>query len=364
MPANIVAPPFSFQGLVIERAITHRIYTKDTEKQKVRPKFSEKILKLDQDSIDTIQVRITKSLGSKSHGIEVSIENIDAGGFFQIASSMLHCEEDMFIEHSKTIANKLNDALFQTNAPGGILAIISGRVGDNAKPFIAVIKTDPQDGFKTKDEDDVIGIEYIAELLLTEGQKFYKIGFLVENISKPPVDNMYSASNYRIFLYDHLVTSTETRLAAAYFYSQFLGTTIMHSSKKLTQNFYEYTVKFTNTSNISDDDKSDILEALRTELRSQKATINAASFAAENMNEDIRAKYCSFLAQNNFPNNSISKDNEYIKSKLRRKRKYAFSNNVLILTPPEKMSDFLTIENTEEENVTIVKIKGILERQE
>lgn len=364
MPVNIDAVPFSFQGLSIERAITHRIYTKDVDKQKVDPKFSEKLLKLDQNSIDTIQVRITKSLGSKSHGLEVAVSDATIDSFFQIGAKMLHCDEESFVEYSKVIANKLNEALFQTRAPGGILAIISGRVGDESKPFVAAIKAEPQDGFKAKDEDDVIGIEYIAELLLTESQKFYKIGFLIENISKPPVDNLYISSNYRIFLYDHLVTSTETRSAALYFYGQFLGTSIFHSSKKLTQNFYEYTLKFINTLDIKDEEKGELLEAVRSELRSQKATINASSFAADHLPVAMRGAYCSFLASNNFPTNSISKDTEYIKNKLKRKRTYSFSNNVLILTPPDKMGDYLSLVATEEENVTLVKIKGVLERQE
>lgn len=364
MPDNVAIEPFKFEGIIIDKAITHRIFHKDAEKQKVPPKYSEKILKLDQNSVDTIQARFTKSLGNKSHGIEVAIDDEKEGSFFQLSAQMMHGDAAKYVNNSKHLADKLNNALFQTNAPAGIIAVISGRIGDDACPFVAVIKTDPQDGFKTTDEDDVIGIEYISELLLTESQKFYKIGFLVETLSKPAVDGMYDSNNYRLFLYDHLVTATESRSAAIYFYAQFLGSTILHSAKKLTQDFYEHTVKFINTSDIPDDKKSDILEALRAELKSQKATINPATFAQDHLQENLRARYCAFLEENKFPNHSIQKDTHYIKNKLRNKRRYSFSNNVLILTPPDKMSDYISIENTEEINVTLVKIKGVLQRQE
>lgn len=143
----------------------------------------------------------------------------------------MHGDADIYINNSKLLADKLNNALFQTNAPGGILAVISGRIGNDASPFIAVIKTDPQDGLKTIEEEDVIGIEYISELLLTQSQKFYKIGFLVEANTEQPLDGLYNSKNYRLFLYDHLVTAIESRSAAIYFYSQFLGSTILHSAK-------------------------------------------------------------------------------------------------------------------------------------
>ena len=42
-----------------------------------------------------------------------------------------------------------------------------------------------------------------------------------------------------------------------------------------------------------------------------------------------------------FPQNAVSKDIEYIKTRLRKRRSYGFSNGVVILTPPEHTQDYM-----------------------
>jgi hypothetical protein len=50
------------------------------------------------------------------------------------------------------------------------------------------------------ENDDQVTMEFIAELLLTPAQRFYKIGFIVQTIALPP-DNYgnYNSSSYRAF---------------------------------------------------------------------------------------------------------------------------------------------------------------------
>lgn len=229
---------FKFEGLMIENVILHNVYPRTSDKQLVEPKLSTNLIKLPQKALDALQLRITKALGNRSHGIEMSIEQIDDDSFFQNAAAMLHANEEQFIELSKKLAKNLNKAQFSTNAPGGVLAIIAGRIGDNAVPFIAVIKAEMQDGFKANENDNGVDMEYIEELLLTSTQRLYKIGFLIESVSEPFDANGYLPKNYLAFLFDHLITSTETRAAAAYFYGAFLGMSIHKSAKKLTDDFF------------------------------------------------------------------------------------------------------------------------------
>lgn len=96
---------------------------------------------------------------------------------FQIAAAIQLKEEAEFIEDSAQFAHMLTDAQLNTNAPGGILLVLKGRVGDTGKPFLCVIKAEPQDGFRTKEEDDFITIEFLEELLLTDSARLFKIGF-------------------------------------------------------------------------------------------------------------------------------------------------------------------------------------------
>lgn len=75
----------------------------------------------------------------------------------------------------------------------------------------------------------------------------------------------YDPLGYRAFLFDHLITLTETRSAAAYFYSGFLGMGIQKSARKLTKDFYEHTTAFIGSSSLTDDEKLNLREALRVE---------------------------------------------------------------------------------------------------
>lgn len=225
---KIVEAQFKFDGVMIERVIVHRIHPKSTSKELIEPTTSNKVVKLPQAALDTLQKRIQHALGNKSHGIEMSIAITDADSFFQVSSGVFHATDEGFVEASKALALSLSKAQLNTNAPGGMLAVIRGRVGEQALPFIAAIKAEPQDGFRANENNGQVDVEYISEILLTETQRLYKIGFLVKVASKPG-NNENSVGDYRAFLFDHLMTATETRSAAAYFYSGFLGMSIQAS---------------------------------------------------------------------------------------------------------------------------------------
>jgi hypothetical protein len=354
---------FKFEGVMIERVIVHRIFPRSAQKEFVAPTTSSQLVKLPQAALDTLQQRIQHALGNKSHGIEMSIASSENGSFFQIAAGMNHSSEKSFIDASKELAKSLSKAQQQTNAPGGMLAVIAGRVGENALPFLAVIKAEPQDGFRANEHDGQVDVEYISNILLTDSQRLYKIGFLVEVASKPAGTDGYAAGNFRAFLFDHLMTATETRSAAAYFYSHFLSMSIQESSKKLTQDFFEFTRAFIDTAPVTADEKLDLHEALRAELRSKDATISVASFSTKHMPESIRSEYSGFMTTKGFPENAISKDIGYIQAKLKRRRKYVFTNGVWLSTPPGEATDLIEIDASND-GETVIKIKGDLERQQ
>ena len=115
---------------------------------------------------------------------------------------------------------------------------------------------------------------------------------------------------------------------------------------------------------VSDDEKLEHHEALRAELRSQEAIISTAEFGKKHFKDEHRQSYDSFMQHKGFPQNAINKDTDYIHAKLKRRRKYLFNNDVWISTPPEKVDEFLHIEPTDEQGVTVVKIKGRLQGQQ
>jgi len=353
---------FSFEGIIIERVIIHKIFARNGSEM-VEPKRSKKFVIFPQEALDTLQLRIYKALGNKSHGIEMSIAQSDPGSFFQKSASMLACTDEDFISLSRDLAVELAKAQMTTNAPGGMLAIIKGRVGPQSAPFLAAIKADIQDGFKADEDDENVTAEYISSLLLTEAQKLYKIGFLTPVNSKPAVNGIFDPADYRAFLFDHLMTATETRSAAAYFYNVFLGMSIQSSSKKLTQDFFEHSRTFIDTALISADEKLELHEALRAELRSQTATLSAADFSSKHIPKELQDNYITFLEVKGFPKNAIVKDTAYITAKLKRRRKYVFGNGVWISTPPDAEADAIKIESDELIGTTIVTINSQIATQ-
>ncbi|MEE1920856.1 nucleoid-associated protein [Pseudomonas sp. 148P] len=352
-PVNLDS--FSFEGIIIERVIIHKIFARSGSEM-VEPKRSKKFVIFPQEALDTLQLRIYKALGNRSHGIEMSIAQSEPGSFFQKSASMLSCSDDDFISLSRDLAVELAKAQMTTNAPGGMLAIIKGRVGPQSTLFLAAIKADIQDGFKADEDDENVTAEYISSLLLTEAQKLYKIGFLTPVSSKPAVRGVFDPADYRAFLFDHLMTATETRSAAAYFYNVFLGMSIQSSSKKLTQDFFEHSKTFIDTALISSDEKLELHEALRAELRSQTATLSAADFSSKHIPKALQDNYIAFLDTKGFPKNAIAKDTAYISTKLKRRRKYVFDNGVWISTPPEAGEDSIKIESDELIGTTTVTI--------
>ena len=354
---NVLTGNFPFEGVIIEKLMIHRVFAPAEDKTRVPPAVKKHFINLNAEEKSALQSRVTAALGNRSHGIEMSIDQADEGSFFQIAAEMLHCDVGRFIELSEVLANNLTDALTR-KIPGGVMAIISGRVGEHARPFVSVIKAEFQDGFTTEAVDDqTVALNYVRDIFLTEAQKLYKIGCLVENVSAPPENGMYNKSNYRAFLFDHLLTSVETRTAASYFYNAFLGMGISSSSKKLTQNFYEYTVDYINSLDVDEGKKFDYVESLRAELKSQTAIVSSADFAEKYLEEDHSEAYVDYMQDRGFPQGGVEKDVEYIESKLRKKRKVNFTSGVSITGPSDDFQNLVTVEERGD-NDTLVRIQG------
>lgn len=352
---------FAFEGLCIDKVIAHRIFPRSSSKTLKPAKLSQKLLAIGDDAIDALQQRITEALAIRSHGIEMSIRPGVADSFLNLVASTFNADDATFVAVSQRLANKLTEAQFESGAPGGIIINVTGVIGDDELPFYAVIKAETQNGFSTEENDEIVSIQFLNELLLTPSQKFYKIGFIAELENTIP-DNKgnYDSSNYRAFLFDHLITSTNTNNAAAYFYNLFLGMDINKSSKKITQDFYEITSNFINTSDISEEVKLELHEALRAELRSKKATVSVHDFAEDHLPDELRENYKEKTREKKLPQNSFIKDNDYILAKLKRRSKLVFSNDIYISVPPENINELVEILPNEDHNSTIIKIKGRL----
>jgi hypothetical protein len=212
------------------------------------------------------------------------------------------------------------------------------------------------DGFGTGDTEQTVVVNYLKSLTLTPTQRLYKVGLLLELQSGPAsTPGTYVSTGYRAFLFDHLITATETRSAAAYFYAHFLGMDIQKSSKKLTQDFFEHSETFIKTSSLSDDDKWALREALRVDLRSGSAVISVNDFATSHIEDEaIRESYCDYLESRGFPKAAVAKDVAYVKSRLRKPRKWSFTTGVKLYIPADADPRLVTIKERTDTETTVV----------
>jgi hypothetical protein len=227
--------------------------------------------------------------------------------------------------------------------------------------FIAIVKAELHGGFSIQEEIDQLVLKFINDLLLTPQQKLYKVAIFIE---KPrSQDKPIDSDDFLVLVYDHNVIRYETKQAARYFYSTFLGCEIAPSDKKLTRDFFMSTKEFIDEFIVDDEFKLDLNTALHAYLKvDQASVINVADFATRYLQESLRDRYLEFMMVKGFTENSTPKDITYIKNNLRQ-RNLKFSSDVKIVAPSDNFKNVINIVGKEYDN-TIVQIKGHLERDD
>jgi translation initiation factor 1 (eIF-1/SUI1) len=350
---------FAFKGMSIKRIAAHTIHAREKDQEDTAVTYSDGLIPLNQDQRDLVQLRITGALGSASHGVEMGVADSTSTSFMQCAARMISSTDEKFFDASKSMAGKLAKAQTSPKWPGGVLILVEGTVGDGSKPFLAAIKAETDKGFNLINKDGKVTLELIKNMLLSQTQRLFKIGILIQLMgAQPNSSGLFELGNYRAFLFDHLLTATETKSAAAYFYGAFLGFSILASSRKQTEIFYVETKNFINNANVSDEDRMSLREALRSELKSNTASINSAEFATLHLQADLQQAYIDHLTAKGFPEQSVVKDVAYIKSKLRRPRSLTFSSGVVVRAPSDLVLSELDPVAATVDGYTTVSIKG------
>jgi nucleoid-associated protein YejK len=356
---------FQFCDMLIQRMAVHTVYARGVGNERKAPLCYDELIVLDSDSADVMQSRLTNALGNRSHGVAMTVSKKDPASFFHKASSVMSAGDADFLAMTKQFAVDLTDAQTNPRWPGGVLIVVSGQVGAPSKPFVAVIKAEPDKGFSVVEENGKVSLKLIKKMLLSETQRLYKVGMLIERAAvRPDHDGLFDPMNYHAFLFDHLLTSNEVGKAAAYFYDTFLGLSIASSTRAQTRLFFEETMDFINKSRADSEQKYTYREALRTELKSQVATLNLDDFAKRTFPEELQKPYVEQVRKKGFPEQAIVKDNEYIKSKLRKPRNVKFTSGVLIKVPAEQEFKDLVVISESAEGYTNVRIAGAVEDQE
>ncbi len=348
--------------LTISRVVVFDVPTGDANKAVAVPSGGLSVVNLTGPTHDMVVKRLTKVLGKNSHGIEASFDDTEAGSFFQLGASMTTANDVDFLAASHVIAKSLAKAQSHRPPPCKLI-VMSGAVTLNAYPFLAVIKAELQEALTERSTSSKTTLSLLTDIFMTESQRLYKVGFMhrIGN-NAPMTKGLFSYKHFAIHLFDHLVTKTETRGAAIYFYRQFLGCEIANSARSLTRNFFEQTNDFLNKLDVTQDRRIELQEALRSELRSTSSILSVDKFAADHFETQQGSAYKKFMDGKNFPSTAVMKDTEYVKTRLRRRHKVLFSNDVMITTPADKIDLIEISEN--DDGSTNVRITGKVQSTE
>lgn len=349
--------------LAISRVSVHHIPSHGPNKAVAVPTGGQSLVVLTSAAKDMVVLRLTKVLGKNSNGIQVGITDDTPLSFFQIAAGMMSATDADFLSASANIAKLLAKAQNNVSLAPCKLIVIEGLVTAQSYPFVAVIKAELQEALTEKLTGSKATLDHLKDIFMTESQRLYKVGFLQRNVINPTITaGQRSVNQHSVYLFDHLMTGTETRSAAFYFYSDFLGCDIASSAKSLTRDFFDQTQSFLNTAGLPTDVRIDLQEALRSELRSNKQTLSVADFAATNLDAVKSAAYKNYMDKKGFPSHAVTKDIEYVKSRLKRRQKVVFSSGVMITTPADKLSLIEVTDNSD--GSSTVKIQGTVEKSE
>lgn len=340
-------------NLSIDRVTVFNIPEDQPNKTPGIPTGGQALVQLSNSAKDMLKKRMAKALGARSHGIEVSIDDCDANGFFQKGASVLQASDADFLQVANDIAILLSKAQNNLSLKASKLVVVGGSVTAHARPFLAVVKAELQEALSERNASASQAIEHLKNIFMTESQRLYKIGFLQRTVANASCTNgLFDSSQHQVHLFDHLMTALETRAAAHYFYSRFLGCQIATSARSRTRDFYFQTMEFINTSNFDENKRFDLIDALRSELKSNSATISVAAFSSAHMDVSDRVAYSSFMTAKAFPANAVIKDTEFVKSKLRRKRKIIFTSGITVTAPAEDLR-LITVTANEDGSSTL-----------
>lgn len=357
--------PATFDNLKLNRIIVHEVLLASDLEGERKPAYSEAFMELDPKGALLMNKRLTDSLGSESHSVELNVELDNQGSSFDIVTRLLDANDEEYTKLSKDLAARLTNAQNSGTIKVGIAVVVDGTMGSNAKPtrFVAVLKAESDSGFIKEKTAKGLLLKFIPDMVLGAQQRLYKIGCFVESKRRPAgdCDVVRSKDDFEVVVYDHQMSNTGDNNAARYFYGTFLGCRLADNAPRLTRLFYEQTSDFINGLNLTAEKRIEARQHLISYLKSQDKHFSVKEFAERYLSIDLRDSFFHRFKKIQFPARNISKDIKNIQRRLQ-VRRLMFSSKVRISAPEEGFDELVKVieENSE---FTTVRIAGALEAQ-
>jgi len=350
------------ENLKFRRLIVHEAMKRTPENEEVDPEQSDEIFSLESAGDKEVRRRVSDAFGRSSHCVGLDIEESAEGSTFELSCRLLDADDGEFVGVSQRIARTLSKAQSGSgSARSGLAVIIEGTMTHEGreKRLILIIKADSESAFAKERTGKRVTLRLIKDLFLGPQQKLYKIGAFIENnAGEAPRD----ATDFSAIVFDHLMSQSGDRDAAAYFYRGFLGCRLSASAIRQTRQFFELTSAFIDKiPKLGKGDKIDLKNSLKVYLKNQKPQFSVADFADEFLRQELHADYKKFMKTEKFPASAVTKDTAAIKSKLRLQN-VVFSSEVKISAPAEKFKELVKIGKVQD-GWTAIQIRGTVETE-
>ena len=357
--------PATFANLKLNRIIVHEVLLAAELEAERQPSYSDELIVLDAKGQQLMCRRLTDSLGSESHSVELTVELDTEGSAFDLVTSLLDAKDADFIKKSKDLAARLTNAQNSGTIKAGIAVVADGTMGSKAKPrrFVAILKAESDSAFVKEKTAKGLLLKYLSDTVLGAQQRLYKIGCFVEATGRAAGDghSVRSKDDFDVIVYDHQMSNTGDNNAARYFYGTFLGCRLADNAPRLTRMFYEQASEFINGLNLSAEKRIEARQHLVSYLKSQDNHLSVKEFAGRYLPADLRDSFFQRFRKIQFPARSVTKDIRHIRRRLQ-VRRMMFTSKVRISAPEEGFDELVKIVG-ESEEFTTVQIAGSLEAQ-
>ena len=332
------------------------------------------LLNLTSEVTDLLITRLTDAAGRNSKAFNLVIENTSSESFFGQCHQLKTKTDSEFIAASKRIGDLLALCQARTNIPGGYFIFLQAFDPTNEIPLYIAIKAEPHSALQRRPGQTQLER---LQVFLSPSQKLYKIGIIYKNVIEEETQQLLSGeengqvqtteednSEFLCFLYDDQFRAESH--PAEYFYKDFLGFSIGKNGKIQSSRFFQKTEKFIIEKIPDFEQKSAILNALRTEFSENQLPLITPSEVARHYmpTPALQDEYISEVAHELPP--SFVKDSTLIKGRIN-KRKVDFPNDVKIVGPNEQFDEKVKIIldtndlgdiDLSDENITVVVIEG------
>ena len=300
------------------------------------PIYSQAPSRVDAGIKNFFRDKIVSTIGSSS-AFDVIVDLDNASPVPGLVQQYLYVDGGERILLSQKIAAFLYEKQTAANSAGLLLFVRCSIAGEIV---LAILKVEREEGIRVQGETTDAGlfifdIEHIRNLMLTEKTKLFKIALLWEKnaLLKGVICDQQRSSNIK--------------LVADFFISDFLGCMLTEHPEITTKRFYETTVRFLNEHVESAEKKAEFLNHLTSELTSQNCEINPVVFANRSLPGSLRDIYVRFIAENASITNGFRKDILLIEKHLG-KIQYGFASGITVIGAKDAFNEKTTLKDTED----------------